>query len=173
MMILSSSLKGNSYRPAAYTRPAMAYQELRNYLGDDKFKSAIQEYINRWHGKHPVPFDFFFTFNNVAGENLDWFWKPWFFELGYPDLGIKEVVKDNGNLFVTIEKIGSIPVPVSIKVHYLNGDEKIITRKIDVWKNKKEIKLDLENETQIERIQLGGIEIPDVNSVNNYYVIQK
>ena len=37
----------------------------------------------------------------------------------------------------------------------------------------KEIKIDLGNETQIERIQLGGIEIPDVNSNNNYYVIQK
>ena len=173
MMILSSSLKGNSYRPAAYTRPAMAYQELRNYLGDEIFKSALHEYINRWHGKHPTPFDFFFTFNNAAGENLDWFWKPWFFELGYPDLGIKEVVKDNGNLFVTIEKIGSILVPVSIKLHYLNGDEKIISRKADVWKNNNEIKINLENETQIERIQLGGIEIPDVNSANNYYVIQK
>lgn len=172
-MVLSSSLKGNSYRPAAYTRPAMAYQELRNYLGDEKFKTALREYIKRWHGKHPTPFDFFFTFNEVTGENLSWFWKPWFFEFGYPDLGIKEVMKENENLFITVEKTGNIPVPISIKIHYLNGDEKIISKKIDVWKNSNEIKINLGNETQIERIQLGGIEIPDANSSNNYYVIQK
>lgn len=172
-MVLSSSLKGNSYRPMAYTRPAMAYQELRNYLGDEKFKSALQEYINRWHGKHPIPYDFFFTFNEIAGEDLSWFWNPWFFEFGYPDLGIKEVVKENENIIVVVEKIGNIPVPVLIKLHYLNGEEKIIEESIGIWKSSSEIKINLGNETHVERIQLGGIEIPDVNSSNNYYVIQK
>lgn len=172
-MILSSSLKGNSYRPAAYTRPAMAYQELRNYLGDERFKAALIEYINRWHGKHPVPFDFFFTFNQAAGEDLSWFWNPWFFEFGYPDLGIKEVIKEKEDIYVVVEKIGNIPVPISIKLHYLNGDEKIISENIGVWKNNSEIKINIGSENQIERIQLGGIEIPDVNSNNNYYVIQK
>ena len=172
-LVLSSSLKGNAYRPMAYTRPSMAYQELRNYLGDELFKTALQEYINRWHGKHPIPYDFFFTFNDVSGQDLSWFWKPWFFEFGYPDLGIKEVIKENENLFITIEKIGNIPTPVSIKLHFLNGDEKIISKKIDVWKYNKEIKINLGSENQIERIQLGGIEIPDVNSSNNYYVMQK
>jgi len=172
-MILSSSLKGNSYRPAAYTRPAMAYQELRNYLGDEKFKAALIEYINRWHGKHPGPFDFFFTFNQAAGEDLSWFWNPWFFEFGYPDLGIKEVIKEKEDIYVVVEKIGNIPVPISIKLHYLNGDEKIISENIGVWKKNSEIKINIGSENQIERIQLGGIEIPDVNSNNNYYVIQK
>ena len=88
-------------------------------------------------------------------------------------MGIKEVIKENENLFITIEKIGNIPIPVSVKLHYLNGDEKIVTQTIEVWKNNKEIKINLGNESQLERIQLGGIEIPDVNSNNNYYLIQK
>jgi aminopeptidase N len=28
--------------------------------------------------KHPTPDDFFRTMENVAGEDLSWFWRGWF-----------------------------------------------------------------------------------------------
>jgi aminopeptidase N len=48
---------------------------MKDLLGDELFKKCLHEYMNRWHGKHPLPWDFFFTFNDVTKKNLNWFWK--------------------------------------------------------------------------------------------------
>ena len=80
-----------------YNRPAVAYYELMELLGKDLFKKSMLEFINRWEGKHPIPQDFFYTINDVAGENLNWFWKPWFFEFGYPDLSVTNVEVNEDN----------------------------------------------------------------------------
>jgi len=63
-------------------------------------------------GKHPTPYDFLFTFNEVTGENLNWFWKPWFFESGYPDLAMDKVVTNDSEAEITIRKVGNVPTPV-------------------------------------------------------------
>jgi len=79
-----------SYRVHAYNRSAMAYAFLRNTLGDKLFKEALHAYMDRWNGKHPIPYDFFNTFENVTGQDLDWYIQPWFFDRAYADLGIKK-----------------------------------------------------------------------------------
>ena len=88
-IVTSLSLPYVSYRNSGYNRSAIAYNILRDVLGDELFLKALQEYINRWNGKHPTPYDFFFTFEDVTKQDLSWFWKPWFFEYGYPDLAMK------------------------------------------------------------------------------------
>ncbi len=81
LMTLSYSIGDyDSYRNHAYVRPALAYYFLQDALGDSLFKLALHEYMNRWNGKHPLPYDFFNTFNNVTGEDLNWFFDPWFYQ---------------------------------------------------------------------------------------------
>ena len=36
-------------------------------LGDAAFRHALHAFMDRWHGKHPIPWDFFNTFNDVTG----------------------------------------------------------------------------------------------------------
>ncbi|MES2882811.1 MAG: M1 family metallopeptidase, partial [Bacteroidota bacterium] len=65
---------------AAYLKPAMMLEALRDVvLGPERFDMALREYINRWAFKHPTPWDFFHTIENVAGEDLSWFWRGWIF----------------------------------------------------------------------------------------------
>ena len=74
-----------AYGDASYFRPAAAYNTLKEMLGDEVFKKTLHEYMKRWNGKHPTPYDFFFSINDASRENLSWFWTPWFFQSGYPD----------------------------------------------------------------------------------------
>jgi aminopeptidase N len=74
----------------------VAYATLEDVLGQDKFKAVLQEYMRRWNGKHPIPYDFFYSFNAAAGEDLSWFWRPWFFEKGYPDLALRVTPEGKG-----------------------------------------------------------------------------
>lgn len=80
-MVRSRNLS-TGYRNASYQRPQNAYLTLLDLLGYDKFHSCMTTYMDRWKGKHPAPFDFFNTWNDASGQNLDWFWRPWFFEWG-------------------------------------------------------------------------------------------
>lgn len=173
-MIPSIVVGGNTFRPsyrtAAYNRPGAAYWILKDVLGDSLFTTALREFINRWHYKHPVPYDFFFTFNEIAGENLDWFWKPWFFESGYPDLGIKDVFEQKDGYHVIIERIGSIPVPVKITITYIDDSSETIYRTAKVWQNKNRgLTIKTGSDKEIKSIELGDSQIPDVNSDNNIF----
>jgi hypothetical protein len=39
---------------------------LRSALGDELFTKCLKEFIARWNGKHPTPWDMFYTFEDVA-----------------------------------------------------------------------------------------------------------
>src|SRR5205085_7899627 len=63
-----------------YSYTSVGLKLLRNVvLGKDRFDYAFKKYIDAWAFKHPTPYDFFNCMNNAAGEDLNWFWKQWFF----------------------------------------------------------------------------------------------
>ena len=155
----------SSSRTAAYTRPAVAYQMLRETLGDDLFKKALHEYMDRWNGKHPIPYDFFFTVEDVTGQDLYWFFNPWFFQSGYPDLGIKEITSTNE---LIIEKKGEFPVPVDITWWTEDGNSESKYLSPEIWKEGQDkIGVQLPEDSKIVKIKLGNDHIPDVDKENN------
>jgi hypothetical protein len=172
MMIQSLSLPYNSYRNSAYDKSSIAYEILRDMLGDDLFLKALQEYINRWKGKHPTPHDFFFTFNDVTGQNLNWFWIPWFFEFGYPDLAIDRVSVSEGKTEVTIRKDGNIPTPVKLKITYEDESSDEYYYSSEIWKKGDDTFLvEISLSGILKQIELGDLTIPDTNSDNNLYLV--
>jgi hypothetical protein len=170
MMIPSLYMRNRTYRNAAYSRPSIAYHLLREIMGDEKFKNALHLYIERWNGKHPVPYDFFYTFDDVNGEDLSWFWIPWFFNYGYADLAIKEVITHDKQTEVVIEKLGLLPVPVKTKIIYTDESEEFINYPATVWKdNTIEYRFIFSHDIDIVSIELGDDFVPDINSKNNIY----
>ncbi len=167
-MVLSYELRGASYRTASYRRPGAAYEFLRQMLGDELFKKCLYEYINRWNGKHPIPFDFFFTFNKTDGQNLDWYFKPWFFENKYPDLSLVAKIVDGG-VSVNVTNKGGLPVPVKLKFYYEDGTNEFVYEKnADEWKNGNvAVTTFLQTKKKVKKIELGTTQIPDVNPNDN------
>lgn len=165
---------GMTYGTAVYPRAGVAYDMLRNVLGEELFKKALHEYMNRWNGKHPLPHDFFYTFNQVAGEDLEWFWVPWFYERGYAEIGIKDVTLYEGTYKTTIEREGVLPVPVKLKYTFEDGTSEEVTRPITVWKGgQREYVVEHKPSKKVEKIEIGSPNIPDVNKANNKYLFKK
>ncbi len=169
LITLSYGLKGVSYRTASYRRPGAAYEFLRQTLGDDLFKKCLNEYMNRWNGKHPGPFDFFFTFNEAAGQNLDWYFKPWFFEKKYPDLSLAAKKTGKSKISISITNKGGMPVPVVVKFYYDDGtDEVVLSKKADVWKNGKVVFAEsINSKKSVKKVELGTTQIPDAATKDN------
>lgn len=171
LMIPSPTINYQSYRTSAYNRPAMAYEFLRKTLGDDLFLKALHTYMERWNSKHPIPTDFFFTFNEVVGKDLGWYWKPWFYDFAYPDQEIVNVKQRKNSIVVTIINKGKLPVPVKLQVMANGVVVKEIEETPEIWssgKNKIEIKI--KGVKKFDALILGGETIPDVNKVDNVYI---
>jgi aminopeptidase N len=84
LLPMSSELT-TGYGNNAYGKPSLSYLALKDMLGDELFKKALHGYMDRWHGKHPIPWDYFNSMSNVSGKNLTWFFNNWFFSNGYND----------------------------------------------------------------------------------------
>ncbi len=167
----------NAYRPTyrneAYNRSGTAYYLLKKLMGKIKFKQALQEYIRLWHDKHPILYDFFFTFDRVYGQDLSWFWKPWFFGYGYPDLAIKDVFSDQKESTILIDRLGKLPVPVEVTVTFADSTQKHLSRNIDVWRTGlKGISLKVPANKKIISVELGNAHIPDADRTNNYLKVK-
>jgi hypothetical protein len=157
----------NSYRVHAYNRPAMAYYYLQDALGDSLFRKALRAYIMRWNGKHPLPYDFFNTFTDVSGQDLAWFFQPWFFSRSYADLGVKKVTLDNQ---VVVENYGGLPLPVKLVAEFADGSKEEIYRCTSVWNSAQQaIVIQFDKEKQIRKVVLGDELIPDTNEENNIF----
>jgi hypothetical protein len=80
------------FGPNAYTKPATALNILREtIMGRQLFDYAFKQYARRWEFKHPTPADFFRTMGDASGENLDWFWRGWFYGTDAVDISLDSV----------------------------------------------------------------------------------
>jgi peptidase M1-like protein len=122
-----------SYGVASYYKPATVLVALRGVLGPEPFHKAYTEYIRRWAYKHPSPYDFFHTFENVSGQDLSWFWRTWFFETWKLDQAIDTVTTVGDSLEITIENRGRVPMPVRLAVTRINGQVDHLVIPVDVW----------------------------------------
>ncbi len=76
----------------AYGKPATALNILREtILGRELFDYAFKEYARRWAFKSPTPADLFRTIEDATGEDLDWFWRGWFYGTDPCDISLDTV----------------------------------------------------------------------------------
>ncbi|MEO8854693.1 MAG: M1 family aminopeptidase, partial [Ginsengibacter sp.] len=156
-----------------YSKTAVGLNILRNsVLGPDRFDFAFKTYIKRWAYKHPQPIDFFRTMNDAAGDNLNWFWKEWFYETWKLDQSVKGVkYVDNdpakGSL-ITIENLQQLAMPVVVKVTEENGKTQTINLPVNVWQRDTDWTFKYNSTSPIASVVLDpNDELPDVNRANN------
>ncbi len=61
------------YGTLSYNKPGLMMLTLENHLGREKMKEFTREYFKRYKFKHPTTRDFIETFNDVTGEDYNWF----------------------------------------------------------------------------------------------------
>ncbi len=158
----------------AYYKPAMGLLMLREYiLGHERFDNAFKSYIETWAYKHPQPNDFFNLMENVAGENLDWFWKGWFHGTENIDLAINNVMPYAGNYIFMLANRGGIPMPVKMKITYQDGSTERITLPVEIWQRGNEWNYLHKTGKQVQKVEIDPDKIlPDINSSNDVWPSQ-
>ncbi len=106
----------------AYRKPAKGLLLLRNeVVGPERFDAAFREYIRRWAYKHPQPADFFRTIENVTGEDLDWFWRGWFYTTDRFDQALVALTVDGDDAVATVENRLGLVLPTTVTFTFADG----------------------------------------------------
>ncbi|MDP4285418.1 MAG: M1 family metallopeptidase [Bacteroidota bacterium] len=140
IMSTPDAIKEANIGVALYIKPGYALGLLRNeILGHDLFDYAFREYIKRWAYKHPTPWDFFRTIENVAGEDLGWFWKGMFIHNYKLDQAISGVAYLNNDpsqgALVNIENLDKMAMPVYLQYETISGKTGMEKIPVEVWQN--------------------------------------
>ena len=123
----------NLYFIMFYDKTAQALAALRGVIGEDTFHRAYREYGRRWTGKHPYPYDFFNTVNDVAGRDLSWFWQSWFYQPWPLDQAVASVQTSGDSTSITIEDRGLAPMPVRLAVTRSDGRVERVELPATAW----------------------------------------
>lgn len=159
-----------AYGIASYMKPGSMLVALRAVLGEETFMRAYREYFDRWKYKHPYPWDMWRTFEDVSGQDLDWFWRSWYYETWTLDQAVGSVTSAAGNTTIVIEDRGRVPMPVPLTITYSDGRTEQRTIPVDTWlegNRSATITLDSGDVTRVE-IDAGHA-FPDVNRTNNVW----
>lgn len=161
-------LSGRGFGNNEYGKASLGYLAVKDLLGDDMFKKCLHAYMDRWHGKHPTPWDFFNTFNNVSGKNLDWFWNNWFFSNHYIDLKLQDATKQGKGYAVTIDNIGGMAAPVNIIATYSDGTIEVFHQTPAIWeKNNSKAVVNIAAAKSITSLKIDGEIFMDADTSNN------
>ena len=173
ILLTPDAMKERNIGVALYFKPGLGLSLLRKeIIGPDRFDYAFREYIRRWAYKHPTPWDFFRTMDNVAGEDLHWFWKAWFLENYKFDQAIASVTYDNNDAakgaIVHIVNMEQMALPVNISYETKSGVKGTLKLPVEVWNNTNNWKVKLPTTEELQRVTLDEAKaFPDVNFKNN------
>lgn len=175
IMTAPDDMKERNIGLLVYGKPGAALKVLREQiLGEERFDTAFRTYIKRWAFKHPTPYDFFRTIENVSGENLDWFWRSWFYNNWKLDQVINSVtyVDDDykKGAIISISNLKKMPMPVDLLVKFKDGTTQAIKLPVDIWRRNKDwsFKADTQKEISSVAIDPEG-NYPDINPSNNVW----
>jgi hypothetical protein len=164
-MITSTQFLDNSnYGYASYPLPEFLYGILHHHLGDELFQQCYSTYIRDWAKKSPTPYDFMYTFERVSGQDLSWFWKPWFF--GFGDVDVRIGSYNKGKL--TVENQGTRPVPILVNAIYDDSTTWTGEYSAKSWEGSGMFKVKIPDHKKLAKFDVNG-SLPDANSLDNYY----
>jgi aminopeptidase N len=101
----------------SYQKGGCILHMLRNYVGDSAFFKALNLYLTTNKFKSTEATNLRLAFEEVTGEDLNWFWNQWYYGSGHPNLKI-DYVYTGDKVKVIIqqqtEKIFRLPIAIDI-----------------------------------------------------------
>jgi len=110
-----------------YQKGGRILNMLRNYVGDSAFFKALNLYLTTNKFKNGEAQQLRLAFEEVTGQDMNWYWNEWYYNKGYPKLNIDYVYDDNAkNVKVIISQMQDsnniFKLPIAIDIY--NGAKK-------------------------------------------------
>jgi hypothetical protein len=114
-----------AYGISAYSLGTVFLHQLKYIIGEENFYKGMRRYYNTWKLKHPEPNDFIRVMEKVSGMQLKWYQSYWINTTKRIDYSIKSAIENGAETYVTLERIGEMPMPVDLMVTYKDGTQEL------------------------------------------------
>ncbi len=122
--------KEDMFDAHSYNKGGLVLHMLRTYVGDDAFFAALNKYLTDNEYSDVEAHELRLAFEDVTGEDLNWFFDQWYFEAGHPILDVNyEYDEVNKVARVTVEQTQNpqrqpaiFQMPVVIDIYKQNGE---------------------------------------------------
>ena len=118
-------LTTRAYNTAAYSMGTIFLNQLKYIIGHERFYTGMKQYYQAWKFRHPEPNDFVRIMEKVSGLQLKWYLNYWINTTKQIDYGIKSFIDSQGSTFITLERIGEIPMPIDLVITYTDGSQEL------------------------------------------------
>ena len=132
-----------AYGSAAYSKGAVFLSQLSYVVGQATFDRGMRRYFNTWKFKHPDAQDFIRVMEKESGIVLDWYLEYFVNGTHTIDYGIRSVENEGPQTYVTLDKIGLMPIPLDVVVTYQDNRQELFYIPLGMMWGEKENETDL------------------------------
>jgi hypothetical protein len=130
-------VNAGAYGGTTYSKTALVLLTLEGVIGEEKVQQAIRTWFQRYRFTHPTEEDFMKTVNEVAGQDLTWYWDQAVKGTNVLDYRVMSAVSVNSDptvrfgrnkknatydTTVIVHRKGNFLLPVHLEVKFDNGD---------------------------------------------------
>jgi hypothetical protein len=182
-----------AYSTASYTMGEIFLQQMKYLIGTENFYKGMLLYYNAWKMRHPEPNDFIRVMEKTSGLQLHWYLSYWISTTKTIDYEVGSVREQRGATFVTLNRIGTFPMPIDLVVTYKDGRKEMFYISMNELQGTKPVedntmpRTDLESWpwvnpsytlkvntslSQVERIEIDpSLRMADINRANNTFIM--
>lgn len=135
----------------SYNKGAGVLHMLRSYLGDDAFFAGLNRYLTDNAFKSAELANLRLAFEEVCGEDLNWFFDQWFFFPGHPDIEVEHTF-NNDTLSVKVSQVQGNPSTPTYRLPVF----------IDIWSSGQKKSYPVVVEEPVEVYQFHMTEAPEL-----------
>ncbi|ANQ49764.1 M1 family metallopeptidase [Flammeovirga sp. MY04] len=128
----------SAYSIAAYSKGAVYLHQLSYIMGQKTFDKAFKRYYEEWKFKHPNVHDFIRVMEKESGMQLQWYKEYFTYTTKTIDYGVKNTFVEGDTTYVTLERIGKMPMPMEVQVTFDNGDQTTYYMPLRIMRGAKE-----------------------------------
>lgn len=142
----------------SYSKGSCILNMLRNYVGDSAFYKSLNLFLTTYKFKAVEAQELRLAFEEVTGQDLNWFWNQWYYGSGHPKLDISyDYDQSTGTAKVYVkqtqpDKVFKLPVAIDL---YQGG----VKKRFNVWLEHQSDTFAFHAETRPDLINFDGDKI--------------
>ncbi|MDO6429665.1 M1 family aminopeptidase [Flavitalea sp. BT771] len=113
--------KEDVFDQVSYPKGGRILNMLRNYVGDSAFFKSLNLYLTTNKFKSAEAQNLRLAFEEITGQDLNWYWNQWYYGSGHPKLSIDYVYDDNAKTVKVIinqtqegDKVFRLPIAIDV-----------------------------------------------------------
>ena len=157
--------KEDMFDSHSYNKGGAVMHMLRDYVGDKAFFAGIKNYLTENAFRSAEIHDLRLAFEEITGEDLNWFFNQWFLDQGHPELDVTfDYDKKNQMAIVQVEQTQSpeqaleiFEIPIAIDLYNGNRDGSYIRKNIWLTQSKQTFKFKVDQQPALINFDPGKV----------------